>query len=394
MKLWEKNYKLDKKVEEYTVGNDYIIDQKLVKYDCLASIANAKMLQKINILTEKECGQIIKELESIIKLDKKNSFQIKPEDEDCHTSIENYLIEKLGDTGKKIHTARSRNDQVLTALRLYYKDEIKQIIKLVENLIKSLLDFKQKYGFIRLPGYTHMRKAMPSSVALWCDAFTESMQDNAELMNLIYKHTNKSPLGTGAGYGLPIKIDRKLTAKLLNFEKIQENSLYVQNSRGNFESLILEGLSQIMIDLNKISSDIILFSMSEFGFMEISSKICTGSSIMPHKKNPDVLELLRANYHKLICFEFEIKSMIGNLISGYHRDFQLTKEPMINGFKITKQSLDVMIVVFGNLKVNPDNCKKAMTEELFSTQKMYESVEKGMPFRDAYKQASDNYGLV
>jgi len=239
-----------------------------------------------------------------------------------------------------------------------------------------------------------MRKAMPSSVELWCNAFTESMQDNAELMSLIYTHTNKSPLGTGAGYGLPIKIDRKLTANLLDFEKIQGNSLYVQNSRGKFESLILEGLSQIMIDLNKMSSDIILFSMSEFGFMKISSKICTGSSIMPHKKNPDVLEMVRANYHKLIGFEFEIKSMIGNLISGYHRDFQLTKEPMINGFKLTKESLDVMIIILENLKVNHDKCKKAMTEELFSTQKMYKSVEKGMPFRDAYKQASDNYGLV
>lgn len=388
MKLWEKNYKLDKKVEKYTVGNDYILDQKLVKYDCLASIAHAKMLYKLNILTKKECEKLQKELENIIKLDKKGLFQINLEDEDCHTAIENYLIEKLGDTGKKIHTARSRNDQVLTALRLYYKDEIKQIIEMVENLIKAISKFKEKYGYIALPGYTHMRKAMPSSIALWCNAFTESMQDNAELINLIYNYTNKSPLGTGAGYGLPLKIDRKFTENLLDFEKLQKNPLYVQNSRGKFELLILEGLSQIMIDLNKISSDIILFSMSEFGFMELSYIICTGSSIMPHKKNPDVLELIRANYNKIISYQFEIKSIIGNLISGYHRDFQLTKEPIINGFTLTKESLDVMIVVFEHLKVNPDKCKNAMSKELFDTKKTYDLVEEGVPFRDAYRQIS------
>jgi len=385
MKLWEKNYKLDENIEKFTVGNDYILDQKLVKYDCLASIAHAKMLHKINILTKKESEDMQKELENIIKLDKKGLFQIEQEDEDCHTAIENYLTEKLGDTGKKIHTARSRNDQVITALRLYYKDEIKEIIALVDNLIQTISTFEDKYGDIEIPGYTHMRKAMPSSFALWCDAFIESMYDNLEFINFIYKYIDKSPLGTGAGYGLPIQIDRESTADLLDFNKLQKKPLYVQNSRGKFESLIMEGLSQIMIDINKISSDVILFSMSEFGFLELSSKICTGSSIMPHKKNPDALELLRANYHKVISFQFQIKNIIANLISGYHRDFQLTKEPIINGFKITKESLNMMKFVIENLKVNPEKCKKAMTKEMFSTQEMYKLVEKGIPFRDAYK---------
>ena len=386
MKLWEKNYKLDEKIEKYTVGNDYIIDQKLVKYDCIASIAHAKMLEKISIISKTESENIQKELKNIIKLNKNGKFQIKLEGEDCHTAIENYLIEKLGDTGKKIHTARSRNDQVLTALRLYYKDEIKQIENSVQNLMKSISNFKEKYGYIDLPGYTHMRKAMPSSIFLWCDAFIESMHDNGELLNLIYKQIDKSPLGTAAGYGIPLKIDRKLTADLLGFEKIQENPLYVQNSRGKFESLILEGLSQIMFDLNKISSDILLFSMSEFGFFQLSSKICTGSSIMPHKKNPDVLEITRANYHKLISYESEIKNIASNLISGYHRDLQLTKEPMIKGFDLVKGSLDIMAIVFENLTMNQDKCKKAMTEELFSTKNIYKSVEKGFPFREAYKK--------
>jgi argininosuccinate lyase len=381
MKLWEKNYKLDKKVEKYTVGNDYILDKKLVKYDCLASIAHAKMLEKINILTKKESENLQKELGNIIELDKKGLFHIKQEDEDCHTAIENYLIGKLGDAGKKIHTARSRNDQVLTALRLYYKDEIEQITKLINNLIKSISKFKEKYGNVNLPGYTHMRKAMPSSINLWSDAFIESMQDNAELMNTIHKFIDKSPLGTGAGYGIPLNFDRKFTANLLDFNKIQKNPLYVQNSRGKFGSLILEGLSQIMIDLNKISSDIILFSMSEFGFIKISSKICTGSSI-------------RANYHKIILNQLQIKSMIANLISGYHRDFQLTKEPMINSLSITKESLDAMKVVFENLKVDPEKCKKAMTKELFATKEMYKLVENGIPFRDAYKKTSGRYGFT
>lgn len=388
MKLWEKNNKLNTKVEKFTVGNDYILDKKLVKYDCYASIAHAKMLYKIKILKEKEYKEIKEELEKIISIDKKGLFQINTGDEDCHTAIENHLIKKLGDTGKKIHTARSRNDQVLTALRLYYKDEIKKITDLIQDFINSILRLKTKYGHINLPGYTHMRKAMPSSIALWCDAFIESMQDNIELISFIHKHINKSPLGTGAGYGLPIKIDRNITKNILDFGKLQKNSLYVQNSRGKFESLILEGLSHILLDLNKISSDIILFSMAEFGFMELSNEICTGSSIMPHKKNPDVLELTRANYNKLICLEFEIKGIIGNLISGYHRDFQLTKEPIINGFTLTKESLEIMKVVFEHLIINSGKCKEAMSKDLFETMKVYDLVEKGFPFRDAYMHIS------
>jgi argininosuccinate lyase len=214
------------------------------------------------------------------------------------------------------------------------------------------------------------------------------MQDNLDLMKTIYTYIDKSPLGTGAGYGVPLKVGRKFTANLLNFEKIQNKSLYVQNSRGKFESLILEGISQIMMDLNKISSDIILFSMSEFGFFDISSEICTGSSIMPHKKNPDALEILRANYHKIISYQFQIKSVIGNLISGYNRDFQLTKEPVVNGFDFIKESLDITMLIFEHLKVNTEKCEKAITNELFATKKVYDLVEAGIPFRDAYKKIS------
>jgi len=316
MKQWQKIYSLNKSVEKFTVGDDYIVDQKLVKYDCLASIAHVKMLSKIGILNSDECDKLIKALDEIIELDSKGAFVINQEDEDCHTAIENYLTKKLGDIGKKIHTARSRNDQVLTALRLYYKDEIKSVVQLVESLVKSLVLFKGKYGSIELPGYTHMRKAMPSSVGLWADAFIESMNDNKILMSNVYELVDKSPLGTGAGYGLPIEVDKKLSAELLGFSKIHNNPLYAQNSRGKFESIILHGLSQIMLDLNKIAMDLLLFSMSELGYMTLPDELCTGSSIMPHKKNPDVLELIRAKYHQILAYEFEVKSIIANLISG------------------------------------------------------------------------------
>jgi argininosuccinate lyase len=287
MKLWEKKYQLNKQIGSFTVGNDHLLDQKLVKYDCLGSIAHVKMLNKIGVLTKAECDKLIMALYEIITIDGNGAFIIKQEDEDCHTAIEKYVVKKLGKTGEKIHTARSRNDQVLTALRLYYKDEIKTVLKLIDDLVGSLLAIKEKYGNVEMPGYTHMRKAMPSSVGLWTGAFIESMQDNKILLSNVYKLIDQSPLGTGAGYGLPIKVDRNLTAKLLGFKKIQRNPIYVQNSRGKFESDILHGLSQIMLDLNKMSSDIILFSMPEFGYFELSPCVCTGSSIMPHKKNPD-----------------------------------------------------------------------------------------------------------
>lgn len=391
MKLWQKNYSLNKQVEKFTVGDDYKIDQKLVKYDCLASIAHAKMLNKIGILTKTECNKLIAVLNEIIKSDGRGEFVIKQEDEDCHTAIENYLIKKLRSIGKKIHTARSRNDQILTALRLYYKDEIKGIVQLVDELVKVLISFKDKHGTVEMPGYTHMRKAMPSSVGMWAESFIESMYDNKTLLLDMAKLVDQSPLGTGAGYGLPIEVDRKLTAELLGFKKIQKNPIYVQNSRGKFESSILHALSQITFDFNKMASDILVFSMPEFGYFELPSKLCTGSSIMPHKKNPDVLELLRAKYHQIVSYEFEVKSVIGNLISGYNRDLQLTKEPMINGFEITKECLGVMRLFLEKLQVNRENCKKAMTKELYAAEKAYKLVEKGIPFRDAYEKVSQEY---
>lgn len=391
MKLWEKQYKLNKQIEDFTVGNDYILDQKLVKYDCLASIAHVKMLGKIGILKKDEVQKLTKELNNIIMLDKRGKFKILKEQEDCHTAIENHLTKKLGDLGKKIHTARSRNDQVLTALRLYYKEELNDCKKLVKEFIKTLKKFVQKYGEIKLPGYTHTRKAMPSSIALWGNAFIDSMMDNLKAIDFSLQLIDQSPLGAGAGYGIPLNIDRQYTAKLLGFKKVQENPIYTQNSRGKFESTILHALSQIMFDLNKIASDLILFSMPEFGYFELPEEFCTGSSIMPQKKNPDVLELIRAKYHTIISYEFQIKSMTSNLISGYNRDLQLTKEPTINGIQLTKDSLSVMELIFKNLKVNKKNCENALTKEVYAAEEVYKLVKRGVPFREAYKTISKKY---
>ena len=388
MKIWQKKYELNKQIETFTVGNDYLIDHKLVKYDCLGSIAHVKMLKKIGILNELEHNKLIMALYEIIKLDGNNAFIIKQEDEDCHTAIENYLIKKLGDSGKKIHTARSRNDQVLTALRLYYKDEIKCIINLNLKFIKKLKNFNKKYGLTKIPGYTHMRKAMPSSINMWTESFVESMKDNISLLNFILDLIDQSPLGTGTGYGIPIDINRNITAKSLGFKKIQKNPIYSQNSRGKFESTIIHGLSQIMFDFNKIASDLIIFSMPEFGFFEFPSEFFTGSSIMPHKKNPDFLELIRAKYSVIISYEFQIKNLISNLISGYNRDIQLTKNSIINSIEITKETIGLMIEIFDKLVVNKNNCKKAMTKELYATEKVYELIKDGIPFRDAYKKVS------
>jgi len=391
MKIWQKKYQLNKQIEAFTVGNDYLIDQKLVKYDCIGSIAHVKMLKKIGILNNIEHNKLIVSLNEIINLDSNNDFIIKQEEEDCHTAIENYLIKKLGDSGKKIHTARSRNDQVLTALRLFYKDELKNVINLIEKFIQSLNKFKEEYGKIIIPGYTHMRKAMPSSIDIWVESFIDSMYDNIDLLKFIINLIDQSPLGAGTGYGLPIKIDKKLSANYLGFKKVQKNPLYTQNSRGKFESTILHGLSQVMFDLNKISSDIILFSMPEFGYFLIPSEFQTGSSIMPHKKNPDVLELVRAKYNQIVSYEFQIKSITTNLISGYNRDLQLTKPPMINGFEIVKDTIGIMTIIFGQVEVDKDKCKKAMTKELFATEEVYNLLKNDISFRDAYAQISNKY---
>jgi argininosuccinate lyase len=388
-KLWGKGYQLDKDVERFIVGEDNILDRRLVKYDCLASIAHAEMLGKIGVLGEDEVEKLTSELNRIIALDKEEGFEIS--EEDCHTAIENHLTRELGDLGEKIHTGRSRNDQVLAALRLYYKDELNRCKRLIGELTGAMGKFAMKYGEIRLPGYTHMRKAMPSSIGLWCSSFVESMGDDLKIVDLAFDLIDQSPLGTGAGYGVPIELDREYTAKLLGFKRVQANPLYVQNSRGKFETTILHALAQIMFDLNKLASDLLLFSMEEFGYFVLPEEVCTGSSIMPQKRNPDLLELMRAKYHELISLEFRVKGMTSNLPSGYNKDLQLTKGPVMEGFDTVEESLSVMVLLFKKLKVDKGRCEGALTAELFATEEVYDLVKKGIPFREAYRRVARKY---
>jgi argininosuccinate lyase len=392
MKLWQKNYSLDKEIEKFTVGNDYLLDHKLIKFDCIASIAHAKMLHKAGLLSKKELEKLIKGLNKIIELNSKGEFDIKPEDEDCHTAIENYLTKEYGEVGKKIHTARSRNDQVLTALRMYEKKELVEIKKLLQGFKKTLSEVIKKNGKMQIPGYTHMQKAMPTDIKTWLGCFIESIDDNLNLLESVYALIDQSPLGSAAGFGVPIiDIDKKMTAGLMGFSKVMENPMYAQMSRGKFEATYIHALSQIMFDLNKLSTDLALFNMEEFGYISLPKEFCTGSSIMPQKKNPDVLELIRANYHIILGEEFKVKSLIANLMSGYNRDIQLSKEPLIKSIEMTKDCLKMICLVVSKIKINKKECKEAITEELLATEEAYRLVKKGMSFREAYKKVSKKY---
>lgn len=384
-KLWNKGHSADKGIERFTVGNDYLLDRKLVKYDAAASTAHAEMLSKIGILSSGELAELKMALKEIIAAAEKNSFDITQEDEDCHTAIENYLVKKCGEAGKKIHTARSRNDQVAAALRLYMIDKLTNISAATTGLKNEIIAAAKRNKNIPLPGYTHMQKAMPSSVGMWCAGFSAALEDDLKVIASVKDVLDQNPLGSGAGYGLPIKVDRGMIAKLLGFTKVQEVT-YVQNSRGKFELLVLQALQQIMLDVNKMATDLMLFSTAEFGFASLPQQFLTGSSIMPQKNNYDVLELARGKYGVVAGCAATITAITANLPSGYNRDFQLTKEPLMKGIETTMETINVMAAVMRNLKFDAAKCKAAMTEELYATQKAYELVKKGMPFREAYRK--------
>lgn len=389
--LWKKKTEPDPEILRFTSGEDPILDQRLILYDCKASIAHVKTLGKIGILTPDEVQKLVQELERIVLLHRQGKFTITPEQEDCHTAIENYLTNVLGPLGEKIHTARSRNDQVIAALRLFYKDSLSSIQKKTQEFIKVLEKFSKRYGHILIPGYTHTRKAMPSSIALWAGGYREAFLDDLKLLDFVYNLVDQSPLGTGAGFGVPLEMDRAYTAKEAGFSRVQQNPIYVQLSRGKFESTLVHGLAQLLLDINRMATDLILFSMPEFGFFILPEAFCTGSSIMPHKKNPDVLELLRAKYHAVSARSQELQSLIANLISGYHRDLQLSKKLVMEALDITLECMEIMRRVIENLQVDEKACQNAMSNELFATEEVYELVKKGVPFREAYRQVARHY---
>jgi argininosuccinate lyase len=389
-KLWQKEHMMDKLIEEFSVGNDYILDRDLVKYDALGSIAHAAMLQKVGILSEDEFDSIKTTLIEIIQLDQEGKFDISLEDEDVHTKIENYLTEKLGDTGKKVHTARSRNDQVITAIRLYAKDMHLAIADALLSLCEALAGFAKKYEWTPMPGRTHTQRGMPSSMGLWAAAYAESLLDDLAILMQSYTLHDQSPLGSAASYGVPIEIDRELTAELMGFAKVQHNVLYANNSRGKFESVMIHSLCQIMLDLSKIASDVILFSLPELGYLTLPDEICSGSSIMPQKKNPAGMELLRAKAAGLIGLLVSVMGTIKSLPSGYNRDFQDTKGPTMQAIHITEISLRACELVIRKLQVNDQRCREACAPEIYAADEALRMSLKGIPFREAYREVAKN----
>ncbi len=378
--------KLHQKVEEFMAGENIKLDQELVIYDIQGSVAHAKMLKEIGILTKGELGEILKGLKTILGEYKKGGFKIELEDEDVHTAVENKLVKLVGEVGKKLHTGRSRNDQILVDLKLYIKDKLGEVEKEAGVLIGALEGMAKKYGYIAMPGYTHMQKAMPTSIALWAQGYVATLKDDLILVKSVLELADQNPLGSGAGYGVSLQLDKQLTTKLLGFGKVQSNPISCQHSRGKIELAVIQVLVQVMITLSKLAADLLLFTTSEFDFFEVQEGLTTGSSIMPNKKNLDVAELIKAKAQMMVGWMSGVAGVCAGLPSGYNADVSETKEPLIKGLKVTSQCLDMSQLLIKNLKPNEKKLKAAMTDELYATDEVYKLVKKGVSFRDAYKK--------
>ena len=393
-KIWDKKggIKTNQTVEDYTVGVDYLLDLELLPYDVKGTMAHAKMLQKIKILTAKELEVLLHGLDEILSLWKMGKFKIDKSQEDGHTAIEAYLTEKYGDVGKKVHTGRSRNDQSLTMTRLFSREKLLEIKKAIENIISEFEKQIKRYGKIKMPGYTHMQRAMPSSVGMWLGSYKDSLKDDLILIDAVVKVIDQNPLGSAAGYGENVLgLDKKFTTKEMNFKRVQENPIYCAMSRGKFENMVLQSISNVMFDLGKFSSDLLLFTTKEFNFFTLPDSFKTGSSIMPQKKNYDVLELVRGNVGIFNGYQSQIEGVVKNLPAGYNRDFQLTKEPYIKGMKLAFDTLGVMNLVIKNIEVKKENLENACTSELYATDEALKLVKAGKSFREAYQEVKEKY---
>lgn len=389
-KLWKKSGMVAAHplIEKYTVGDDYWLDIRLMRFDIQASKAHAEMLLKIGILTQEDLDKLLMGFDQLMEKLEQGEVEIRIADEDCHTYIENFLIATCGEVGKKIHTGRSRNDQVLVAMRLMMKDQLMSLKRDTFHLVKQILEFAKKYQDQPMPGYSHTQQAMLSSVGHWAGSFVEALINDYQFLAMVETLINQNPLGSAAGFGVGIPLDREMTAEQLGFAKVQQNSLYCQLSRGKFESLFLEACSQVMMTLGKLASDLILFTSQEFQFFQVSDQFTTGSSIMPQKRNLDPCEIMRAKVSEVISQQMMIKDIAKNLISGYHRDLQLIKRPLMLGFDSTNESLQIMLGVFRDLKPQPKMIEAKITKGMFMADLANEMVEKeGLPFRDAYKMA-------
>lgn len=386
MKLWQKSTQVNKDVETYTVGRDRELDVHLAPFDVLGSMAHITMLESIGLLSREELKLLLAELKNIYQLAVNNEFVIEEGIEDVHSQVELMLTRKLGDVGKKIHSGRSRNDQVLVDLKLYTRDQIQHLVASTSQLIDVLLKQSTRYKDVLMPGYTHLQIAMPSSFGLWFGAYAESLVDDLQLLLAAYKICNRNPLGSAAGYGSSFPLNRQMTTNLLGFDSMNYNVVYAQMGRGKMERIVATAIAGIAATLSKLAFDACMFTSQNFGFIKLADEYTTGSSIMPHKKNPDVFELTRAKCNKLQGLPTEITLITNNLPSGYFRDLQLTKELFIPAFEEIGDIISMVTRMMDEVKVNEHILDDNRYLHIFSVEEVNRLVLEGVPFRDAYKQ--------
>ncbi len=389
MKLWDKGFSIDKQIENFTVGNDREIDMHIAKYDVQASLAHAIMLESINIISADELKDLKRGLQELANDIENGTFIIEPSFEDVHSKIEWELTNKLGEVGKKIHTARSRNDQVLVALHLYYKENLANINGKVKTLFDTLIKLADTHKDSLLPGYTHLQVAMPSSFGLWFSAYAELLIDDVYLLNAVSKVVDQNPLGSAAGYGSSFPIDRELTTKELDFASMKYNVVAAQLSRGKSERSIASALGGLCNTMSRFAMDVCLYMSQNFNFISFPDELTTGSSIMPHKKNPDVFELIRGKCNKIQALHTEMVLITNNLPTGYHRDYQLLKENIINAFEDVKEILDILNYSIQQVIVKDIDLNDEKYQYLFTVDSINNLVIEGMPFREAYKKIGE-----
>jgi argininosuccinate lyase len=386
MKLWQKDKASLQQVEKFTVGKDNELDLHLAPFDVLGSLAHTKMLQSVGLLSKEELSLLEIELKNIYQQIQKGGFKLNDGVEDIHSQVELMLTQKLGDVGKKIHSARSRNDQVLVDLKLFLRSEIEKLVGNTKEFFDLLILQSEKYKTDLLPGYTHLQLAMPSSFGLWFGAYAESLVDDVTTLQAAYTVVNKNPLGSAAGYGSSFPINRTLTTQLLGFDDLNYNVVYAQMGRGKTERIVAAAMANIAATLSKLSMDACLFLNQNFGFISFPDELTTGSSIMPHKKNPDVFELIRSHCNRIQALPNEIMLMTTNLPSGYQRDLQLLKEHIIPAFENLNNCLQMAGLMLSNIQVKKDLLQDEKYKFLFSVEEVNKLVLQGMPFRDAYKK--------
>jgi len=392
-KIWQKdNSILNSIVEDYTVWVDYLLDMELIPYDIKWSKAHSKMLKKIWILQENELNSLLDWLNEIQQLWEKWDFTIKKSEEDWHTAIESFLTNKYWEVWKKIHTWRSRNDQILVTMRLFTINELEKIELLVKKLINTFDEKIKEIWNIKMPGYTHMQRAMPSSVWLWLDSFKSSLQDNLIFINAAKQINNQNPLWSVVWYWEnTFNLDREYTTSELWFKKVQSNPMYCAYSRWKFENIVLKALWEVILDLWKLANDLLLFTTKEFDFFDLPNEFKTGSSAMPQKKNWDIMEIIRWNTWVFLGYQYQLQEIIKNIPSWYNREFQLTKEPYLKAIKLVKDTINISSLAIENLEVNKENIEEACSKEVYATDKAYKLVKKWMSFRDAYREVGKEY---